>query len=201
MEGFLFFWIFWIYWVLTTFFMQKQKERLYLSAWLLLMIALSIHSIEVHRLEISLAGLFLLVTTYYLLGRESFRRMLYGVVSSFIIMLAYATFKLMEIYDPVFVFIDRNFMLSAIIAYLAILLQSELHLRILSILVGTIHGEMLFSFILRDITFTSEMATLAFFDVVALGSAILLGLGGFKKISLFFEGYFKQQEKEKQKLS
>lgn len=201
MEGFMFFWIFWMYWVLTTFFMKKKKERLYLSVCILLIITLSIHSIEVHRFKISLAGLFLLVTTYYLLGRENFSRMLYGVVSSFIIMLAYTTFKLMEIYDPVFVFIDSNFMLSTIVAYLAVLLQSKLHLRILSVLVGTIHGELLFSFILRDITFTSEMATLAFFDVIALGSAFLLGIGGFKKISLFFEGHFKQQEKEKQKLS
>lgn len=200
-EGFVFFWLFWVYWVLATFFMKKEKARTLISLWLLVVICLSIYSISLFNIEVSLASFFILGSTYFCLGNQKYSRLLYGIISSFIIMLAFTVFQLYELYDPVWVMFDRTLLLASLVAYLTILLHTGLYERVLTVLTGVIHGDILYRLILNKILSSHYTGIFASFDVLAISMTILLVIGGLKKVSMLFEGSFKQQEKEKQKLS
>lgn len=201
MEGIIFFWLFWIYWIMATFFMKKNSKRLKISIYLLLTIILSVHSITLFHINISLSSLFILFSTYFLVGKQTNRRGSYLFITAFIIMLAYTTFHFFELYDPVWLIFNRNLMLAIILAYLAILLQNDFNLRVLTILSGSVHGEFLYALIFRKFAFTQSVGTFVFLDVLSIAIAILLGINGFKKISVFFENHIKHLEREKQKQS
>lgn len=200
-EGFLFFWLFWIYWIFASFFMSKKSERLRLSIWLLLTIVFSVHTITIFDIHISYSGLFILVTSYLLIGREKGYKGIYLFIATFIMMLAYTTFHLFELYDPVWLIFNRQLILSVILAYLAILLHVDLKSRLLTTLSGAVHGELLYALILERFTDAHTVASLAFLDVIATSIVVLLSISGMKKVSAYFEKHIKHMEREKQKQS
>jgi hypothetical protein len=202
MEGFIFFWLFWIFWVLSTFFMTKKEVRLQVSVWLLAAIALSTYSLTLFNIDISLTSLLIVLTTYFLMARETGRTGSYLFITSFIIMLVYSTFHLYELFDPVWLIFNRSIMLSLLIAYISSLLQSDFRQRVIILLAGSIHGDILYSFILGRFSFPYTIGSFAFLDVMAIAISILLVISGFKRLSLYFENHVKLQlEKEKQKQS
>lgn len=202
MEGFIFFWLFWIFWICSTFFMSKKELRLKISIGILVAISLSMNSITIFQVEISLTNLFLLILSYFIMAKLKGKTRNYLFITSFIIMLAYTTFHLYELFDPVWVIFNRYMMLSLLLAYLTILLQSDLHLRVITLLCGAIHGDILYSLILRKFSLTYSSGSFAFLDVIAISIALLLMISGFKRVSVYFEHHIKQQlEREKQKQS
>lgn len=201
MEGFIFFWLFWIFWIGTTFFMSRESKRLKISIWLLLTIILSIHSITIFGIEVALSSLFILFTTYYLIGKQNKKLSIYLFISSFLIMLAYTTFHLFELYDPVWVIFNRSVMLSMLLVYIAVLLHFDVTHRILSTLCGAVHGDILYSLLLRKVSLAHPIGLWAFLDIIAISAILLMGISGFKKLSIYFENHIKHLEREKQKLS
>lgn len=201
MEGFIFYWLFWTFWVIVTFFMNKKSERLRLSMWLLLTIVFSNYSVTIFNINFSLSSLFILLTSYFLIGKQNRLRGIYLLITSFIVMLAYVTFHLFELYDPVWLIFNRQFMLAVILVYLALLLHSDLKQRLLTILSGVVHGEILCALILRRFTDMYTIGTFAFLDCIAITVAILLAVSGLRKVSVYFENHIKHLEREKQKQS
>jgi hypothetical protein len=201
MEGFIFFWFFWVFWILSTFFMSKKDLRLKVSIGTLLVISLSLNKITWSHIEISLSGLFLLFLSYIMIAKQKGRSKSYLVIASFIMMLAYTTFHLYELFDPVWVIFNRDIMLSLLLAYLSVLLHSELHLRILTLICGAIHGDILYSLLIKKLSFSYFIGSFAFLDVISFGIAILLAISGFKRVSIYFEHHIKHLEREKQKQS
>lgn len=201
MEGFFFFWLFWIFWILSTFFINNKKIRVQVSILILLAIIFSVHNFLILDFSISITGLFFLFASYFLIARQSKGSISYLFVTSFILMLAYATFHLFELFDPVWLIFNRNIMLSLILAYLTILLQNDLYVRIITLVCGTIHGDILYSMILRRFSFPHDVGSFIFLDTIAITITILLVVSGFRKISAYFENHIKHLEREKQKQS
>ncbi|WP_449620208.1 YphA family membrane protein [Robertmurraya sp. Marseille-Q9965] len=201
MEGFFFYWLFWMYWIMATFFMEKNRLRLQVSIGILLAITLSTFSFAFWEIEISYTCLFLLIVVFVWIARQNFKKGSYMLITSFILMLSYTVFQMFELFDPVWLIFDRTIMLSLLMAYLSILLHSKVEARIMSILAGSILGDILYSFILRKFTFPHSVGDYAFFDFVSISIALLLIASGFKKLSVYFESHFKQFEREKQKQS
>ncbi|TKC19731.1 YphA family membrane protein [Robertmurraya kyonggiensis] len=201
MEGIFFYWLFWMFWVMATFFMEKNKLRLKISIGILMAITLSTFSFPFLGNEFSYTSVFLLITFFIWIARQSFKKGSYMLITSFILMLSYSVFQLFELFDPVWLIFDRTIMLSILMAYLSILLHGNLELRILSLVSGCIQGDILYSFILRKLTFPHSVGDYAFLDVVSISIALLLVASGFKKLSIYFESHFKQFEREKQKQS
>lgn len=202
MDGSLFYWIFWLIWVYLTFFFKKQNSwRIKLSAIILVVIIFSAQHIHIAGFDLSVSSIFLLFTAYATLHSEKTHILLYFFICSFIVMIAYVSFHLFEIYDPVWLIFNKEWMMGVCIAYLAILLQKELKGRVLIIFSGTIQGEILYAYILSRYDFPYAVGSLACLDTLSLTVLLLIGWSFIEKAGSFFEGYVHTSQKEKQKLS
>lgn len=202
MEGLIFYWISWMVWIMATFFMDRNnKYRFLLSAWILFFIMLSPWTLKIFNVETGIGGLFLLVSLYIFAGRLKKLSKLYFLFCAFILMMAYVTFHLFELFDPVWVIFSRNWMLSVLLVYLAVLLQKNRMLRLPLILLGSIQGEVLYALILNQFSFPYTIGSLAFLDIMAISVSISAVWIAVQWAVKYIEANFKHFEKEKQKLS
>lgn len=174
MEGLYFYWFAWIGWTWVTFFMAKKNPaRTTIAVWMLLaMIAapykMTISTITIHGSGV-VSSLFLLLETRRM-NRKGF---LFLFLSSFIIMLAHASFLLFEMLDPVWVILDRRILLAGSIVYLAILLQKSGYNRGLVLIAGSLQGEVLYAAVLERYGFPYFVASLEYLDVLIISLAVL----------------------------
>lgn len=201
MEGALFYWFSWLGWVWTTFFMEKQnKYRFNIALLLLILIISSPYKMVILGVEVYIPAIVLM--TFFLIETAKLRnRIFFSVfVTSFIIMLGYVSFLLFELFDPVWVIFDRKWLISISLLLLATVLQTEKYLQILSVGMGMLIGEFLFSFTMNRLAFPYPVASPAFLDVVSLATIIL---GVWVSIQYFADlvGGFMNQGRGKQKSS
>jgi hypothetical protein len=200
MEGLLFYWIFWLGWVITTFFYRRDHpHRLPISAWILGAVILSSVTFNFLGLQWNGTGLFIIVTVYlYIAGLQS-KRAYYFLLSSFIIMLLMVCFLLYELFDPVWIIMERKWLLAILVVYGTLLLHSDKNERILSLLFGMIHGEIFYAFILKKFSFSFPVSSPAFLDSMSLACVLVLAWNSLELMTAFFNKYFQSVEKEKQK--
>lgn len=202
MEGILFYWLFWLFWILSTFFADKRKsERLKVSVWLLIAIILSLQTISINGYEISMTSLFMILTTYISISRLKTIQITYYIVSATIVMLAYTSFLLFELYDPVWVVFDREWLLAVVLTYVTVVIQGSFQKRVTTMLIGVIHGELLFAFILKQNSLLYFVGAFATLDIISLTIAMILAWSGFEKLTALFENHINHLEREKQKIS
>ena len=104
-------------------------------------------------------------TLYYFFYRDHaiFRlEKLYSLLSALIIAMLYTSFHLLEIYDPIWIVVDRVFLLSSALVYASVLLHGDRILRLCSLYVGMLQGELLVTFIFRKLNFPYDYGSLAF---------------------------------------
>jgi hypothetical protein len=201
-DGLLFYWIFWMGWVIATFFYSKNHEdRLIIAAWLLISIMLSATSFSVGLIEINGTGFFMIITAYIYVSRLQIKQLLYILLSSFILMLVTVCFLLYELFDPVWLFMKREWLLAIILTCVTLLLLQNRKQRMVAIILGSIHGELLFSLIVAKYSFSYSVAALFSLDSIALTLSILFGWNVFELVASYFDKHFHSIEKEKQKLS
>ncbi|MEK5065148.1 hypothetical protein NSS72_17130 [Cytobacillus sp. FSL R5-0596] len=116
-------------------------------------------------------------------------------------MMAYVTFHLFELFDPVWVIFPREWMLSFLMVYMAVLLQKNRMLRLPLILLGGIQGEFLYAFILKPFSFPYTIGSLAFLDIMSISFSISALWIAVHWAVQYIEANFKHFEREKQKLS
>ncbi|HJV16688.1 MAG TPA: hypothetical protein VJ546_04770 [Bacillales bacterium] len=202
MEGEIFYWISWSIWVYLTFIFRKEDpNRLKLSASILLVIILANFQFLIWGFEINSSGIFLILFCYVAKACVKTKKMSYFYLCSFIISIAYVTFLLFEIFDPVWLILKKEWMMGICLSYLSLLLQKTLKERLLMMISGTIHGEILYAFILSNYGFSNPISSLAYLDAISLTTIMLIGWSCIENASAFFDHHFKITEKEKQKLS
>ncbi|MCM2531819.1 hypothetical protein NDK43_04695 [Neobacillus pocheonensis] len=202
MEGAMFYLISWSFWVYLTFIFKKQNPyRLKLTAAVLMVIILSNLHFTVGSDEVFDSGLFLLLMSYLFISKEKRGAMTYFFICSFIVSIAYVTFHLFEIFDPIWVIFKKEWMMGICFGYLAILLQKTLKGRLLIIVSGTMQGEFLYAFILSKYQFPYSIGDFAYLDVCSLTSALLVGWFCIENAGSFFQTHFNFIEKGKQKSS
>jgi hypothetical protein len=199
-EGLMFYWITWAIWIYLTFILKKESSyRMKLSAAILLVIILSNFHFSIWIFEINLSGLFLILICYSAIGKEKTKTISYFYLCSFIVSIAYVTFHLFEIFDPVWLIIDKVWMLGICLGYIALLLQKTLKGRLLAVICGTLQGEILYAYILKAYGFMYEVSSFAYLDSCALTAALLLGWSCIENASSFFDRYGHVMGKGKQK--
>lgn len=201
MEGLIFFWVSWGFWVIATFFMQRSARRLKITVWILMMIIASPYVISIFEFKISLSGVFLFGTLFYLASQIERLKFAYLFICSFIIMLAYVSFQLFELFDPVWLLFPRNWMLAVLIVSLTIILQGNKYFRIIIVMLGSIQGEFLYALILQKYSFPYIIGSFSFLDVTALSVGLLTMWNGIEFLTTFFDNQFNELEREKHKLS
>lgn len=183
MEGLYFYWLAWIGWVWATFFMDKDHPlRLKWAVFLLSVIFTASYKVDFLFLEFHLSVFTIFLFIFLETRRKRAGSFLYLFLSSFIIMLAYTSFLMFELFDPVWVLFDRRIMLGAAGFYLAVLLHKDRHNRILSLISGFLQGEILFSVILLKFNFPYAVASLAFMDILFISLGMLLAWSAVESI-------------------
>jgi len=202
MEGSMFYWILWVFWIYVTFFMNKQNlYRSKLGSVILVLIILSNVHFKVISFEFYASGLFILLLSYIILGKKKLGSLLYAFICSFIVTIAYVTFNLFVIYDPVWVIFQKEWMMGICFSCLAIFLQTSLKDRLLIIVSGTMQGEILYAIYLSKFEFSYPIGTIAYLDVFSLITILLVSWSILENAGTFFQNHFHFLEKGKQKSS
>jgi hypothetical protein len=203
MEGLYFYWLAWIGWVWTTFFMNKNNPlRLKMAVILLAVILAAPYTVDVFIFEMHLSAVAIAFFIFLETRRKKTGSFLYLFLTSFIIMLAYTSFLMFELFDPIWVLFDRKIMLGAAGFYLAVLLHKERQDRILALISGFLQGDLLFSAILWKFNFPYAAASMAFMDLLFISLGLLLAWSAIESMIAVMSGStISQVEGEEQKTS
>jgi hypothetical protein len=202
LDGSVFYWICWCFWTFLTFVVNKQNPyRLRLSAFILSLIILANYHFTLIGFDFYAGGLLLLLAAYAFTYREKNKTIMYFFICSFIVSIAYVTFHLFEIFDPVWVIFNKDWMMGILICYLSILLQKGLKGRLLMVASGTMQGEFLYAYILRKFDFPYSAGTLTYLDAFAIITILLVGWSCLENAGIYFENNFTLNQKSKQKSS
>ena len=202
MEGAMFYWSFWFFWVYATFILKKQNPyRLKIAAIVLIVIIFSNTQTVIGNFELNLGGGLLLLFSYLLLAKEKNRALIYLYICSLITAVAYVTFQLFEVFDPVWILFKREWMLGITIGYLALLLQNSLKNRLLMVAAGTMQGEMLYAYILNKFDFDYLIGSYAYLDVCSAIALILVGWSMLESAGLSLQHVVQLSGKVKHKSS
>ena len=128
-------------------FMKKDLIRWKLGACILIFIICSPLHVTIASFVVSVNALLLCIISFirYILSGK-----LYSLLSALIIAMLYTSFHLLEIYDPIWIVVDRVFLLSSALVYTSVLLHGDRILRLCSLYVGMLQGEPLVTFILGN---------------------------------------------------
>lgn len=198
LEGSYFYFLAWMGWIVTTFFLKKDKVRLGLSAVILLFIICSQTVISFASITISLNALLLGGMSFIGIAAYSVWKKVYTLLCALIIAMLYASFSLIELYDPIWIVIDRTWMLSGILVYTSVLLHRDRLLRIWGLYAGALQGELFVAFILKTFNFPYQLGNLQFFNMIAVSTMFCSLLYGIGKIMTYTEQFKKKQVKEGQ---
>lgn len=203
MEGLYFYWLSWMCWIWATFLMRKQKqERIKIAAWVLAVIIAVNYKATIFIYDFNGSALIIVLLLVFETRKTKASEFLYLFITSFIIMLSYASFLLLELYDPVWVIIDSKILIAAGILYLTVVLHKNKKNRLLISITGLLLGEVIFATVLANQGISYFISSLAFLDLmfICLGlqqvwNAIQTTIEAISKNSL------NQMEGEKQKTS
>ncbi|WP_080845439.1 YphA family membrane protein [Cytobacillus gottheilii] len=202
MDGILFYFTAWGIWILTTFFIdKKQPYRLGLSVWILLLIIFSARELTLGTISVSFSAIFIVLTIYVLLAKYKFKKLCYFLVCQLIGISAYASFHLFEMFDPVWVIIGREWMLSAILVILSSILMKAKFERFILLASAAIHGEVVNGIIFHSFSFPYHIGSFVYLDILSISTLVLLIWNGVEYMTAYLGTYFNQLEKERGRTS
>ncbi|WP_096153741.1 MULTISPECIES: YphA family membrane protein [Bacillus] len=196
MEGHLFYYLAWVGWIIVFFFFSDKKLRFLLSSVILLLIICSHFYINVLEFRWNLAYFVLLVATFFFLSKVTRKNSVYMYFASTSISLVYVTFIIFEIFDPVFIFLGREWMLTFIILYMCFMLFKEKEQRYIGVLTGLLQGELLAAFIIYSVFGYNMVAELPFWEIVTLSIAGLSIWVLFEKTTAYLNSLIQKHIKQ-----
>ncbi|WNF38014.1 hypothetical protein RJD24_06170 [Bacillaceae bacterium IKA-2] len=189
MEGIYFYWICWICWIYTTFLLAKTKQRLVITIFLLFLIILSTKHLTFFTLTLNSAILFCFLSGCLIISQRRWSFILYCLSVSLISTSAFVTFRLFQLYDPVWVIFNPTWKLSMILLFLILLLVRDQKIRVGLLLITVAQGEILYRIFLNrvvtEITF-SQFETL---DIIAITIGMSYVWFGFENFVKWLETY------------
>ncbi|MFT4413112.1 hypothetical protein ACLM5H_04545 [Fredinandcohnia humi] len=197
MEGTIFYWIGWMCWVCSTFYMKKSKERFLLSVFFLVLIIVSPYSFVLGTIKINISIFFILLFCFREISKKSSKQKLYLLICILTISLAYSSFLLFELYDPVWLLFNRNLMLSAALIYVTLMLVKDFRSRIIALLIGAIQGDFLYGIVVTNINFSYDIGSFVFLDVIAISFCFIFIWSSIEVLLNHFDVLFQKNTKEK----
>jgi hypothetical protein len=203
MDGLYFFWLGWIGWIWLTFIMDKNNpNRLRWAVCLLAVIFAAPHTVDLLDFECHLSVFPIAFFIFLETRKKRTGSFLYLFLTSFIVMLAYTSFLMFELFDPVWVLFDRKIMLGAIGFYLAVLLHKDCHNRMLTLITGFLQGDILFSVVLSQFDFPYAVASMTFMDITVISMGMLIAWSAVESImAVMSKSALNEAEGEEQKTS
>ncbi len=169
MAGYIYLWMLWSIWTISTFILNKNNSlRLPIACSALLLVIVFPFSISFFTLQIQLTALILTLFCYIYIAKQSRLQKIYSFMSIFIVMTGYTGFLLVEMVDPAWILIDRRVLLTILLIILAFCLYPNSYLSLITcIIIGTFHGEILFSTILLKWNITYIVGTGGYLDLIS----------------------------------
>lgn len=189
MEGIFFYWFAWIGWAAVTFLMERKLLRTFYACVLLFCVLFSTTTIHMGAYAFNGTFICFLLFAFIFLA---WRRLLFSsylLLSSFITMIAYAGFCLFELFDPVWIFIDRKWAMGFLLLYIVCMLVKSTQERIVCLILGMCYGDLLFSSVLYDIHMYYTVGALPFLDIAAISCMLLLVWALFVQFALYLDLY------------
>lgn len=171
MEGFLFYWLGWTAWIVCTFLISKETPyRTPISAVLLLWIAFSQHTVSITPTwTVAVWTVIIWILCIWWVAKGNIKQTLFMVWGSLSLTLGYAAFKLISLYDPVWVFIDERWLLAICLVACSVLLSNNGATRAIFISLGMVQGDWLFGWILEKWRFGYTSGGTFLLDTLMLG--------------------------------
>lgn len=198
MEGSYFYFVAWMGWIVTTFFLGKDEIRWKVSAVILIFIICSQITVSIASVTVSVNALIVGVISFLGIALYSIWKKIYALLSALIIAMLYTSFHLLEVYDPIWIVINRTWMLSGALVYASILLHRDRLLRLCSLYAGALQGEILVTFIFGRLHFPYEFGSLTFLDIIAVSTLLITVMFYIVKASSYRGQFRKKHVKERQ---
>lgn len=185
LSGIIFLFFLWGVWIVSTFMLKKEDPaRLPLAVLSLLLLVFSSVSFSVKSITVNGAAMLLMTGSFMVISKWPFIKKAYFVFSALTVMLGYAGSHLLELYDPVWVLIDRKIILSCALYMVGWLLYpSSMFNRFFAIVVGSLLGEVFLGIFLSRWSMPYTVGSMEYLDIFGLTSALLFTsyvLGVFK---------------------
>lgn len=176
MSGIIFLFFLWGIWIVATFLLNKDDPaRLPIAALSLLLLVVSSISFSVKSVTVNGAAILLMMGSCVVISKWSFLQKMYFIFSALTIMVGYAGAYLLELYDPVWVFLDKRILLSSALYIIGwILYPASLFYRFFAIVVGTLLGEIFLGVFLSQWSMPYTVGSLEYLDIFGLSATLLL---------------------------
>ncbi|AZV44152.1 YphA family membrane protein [Peribacillus asahii] len=175
MDGLFFYWIMWMVWVCVMFFVPKAVPfRFALLFHLLAVLLLTRYHLTVYTFTVQLSGLYMFIVLCIAIRRLYLWKTIEIIISCFIMALAYASFHLFVLLDPIWVIIKPIYLQGIFLNYLVLLVIKEWELRIAVLVLGMLFGDCLFAGLLQYQSLPYAALSFAWHDGVAFVLVIQL---------------------------
>lgn len=174
MEGIFFYWFSWFMWTFATFIMKKNKYRTYVAFGLLVCIIFIQKNVYIVGMTFTLSFIAVLLLVYSYIGLQKLTKILYLLIITMMVAMAYVGLELLALYDPVIILFQRNWLIAAFVIMLILVTVRDPIQRGAVLIAGMGQGEMIHALFLREIYVHKLVGSLAYFDIIASAFFLLV---------------------------
>lgn len=169
MDGLFFYWVIWMAWVCMMFFVPKSVPfRVLVLFHLLVVMVLARYIVTIDSFSMQVSGVYIFGVVCVMIRKHSIMKLSVFVCYCILMALAYASFYLFVLLDPVWVMIKPVYMLCVLMNYLAWLLMKEWKGRLVVLVTGMLLGDMLYAGLLTAQFLPYVSLSFAWHDTLAL---------------------------------
>ena len=189
MDGVLYLWLLWGMWIYTTFLLRKSHpHRFRFSFICLLLICVFPYGMKIGPIEVTLPIIALALICILYIRKLSLKQKLYMLVAVVTMGMLYAGIGLLSIYDPVLMFMDREYLISLTFVLVSILFYSHsslYFLRFIAIGGSSVIGEFFLGIPLYNVGFSYSIGGHPYLDILALSIGLMLSLKAIGEFNQF----------------
>mgnify|MGYP001378707607 CR=1 FL=1 len=174
MEGMYFYFFFWSLWIVATFLLKKSAMRTRLAVFALAMISSASLTVEVGFLHVALSVFVLFFFSCYMVVEERPCRPLLMALSASSLAFAYTAFRLLALFDPVWIWLDAQWMIAWWLALVSCLFHRRFAARLLCLALGSCQGEAVYAVAIHRMAPDYVLGSFSFLDAIAISASCLL---------------------------
>ncbi|MCA1058315.1 hypothetical protein LCL96_05185 [Rossellomorea aquimaris] len=189
MDGIMYLWLLWGMWIYTTFLMRKSHPHRFRYSFLcLLLICAFPYGMKIASVEVSFPVFVLALICILYIRNLHLKDKLYMLIAVLTMGMLYAGVGLLSIYDPVLMFMDRDYILSLSFVLVSVLFYGHSSLsefRVIAIGGSSVIGDFFLSVPLNNVGFTYPIGGPAYLDILALSIGLHFALKVFGELNQF----------------
>lgn len=187
MDGVFFYWVSWLVWISVMFFIPNTVAyRFDFLFHLLATMILVGYTLEFSSYTVHISGIYLFLILCIYMRKLSLMKTLEVVIGSIIVALAYASFQLFSLLDPIWLILKAPYLLCILLNYLILMLFKDWKRRMSVLLVGMILGDIVYSGLLHFHSLNHVALSYAWHDHVVM----VLTTNALWRVLELLSGYF-----------